>query len=106
MTYNPDSSESHALVDITQTISSSLTPADSGFKQQLKNLRISSGETHGELELPEVAPLIFPGLDEVAMQSEEANKVKKGREFVADYFDRRAQATYVCDPDRLFPQLM
>jgi hypothetical protein len=99
MTYEPDSTATHACVDITQTISSSLTPASSNMRQTFKNLRLSSGKTYGELELPEAAPLIFPALESIASDRTEEgvkkqNKLKSSQKFVADYFDRRAQAQY------------
>jgi len=101
MTYKPESSATHAPVDITQTIYSSMTPATSGFKRTLNNLRVSSGTTRGELEMPEAAPLIFPALDKLADQTGEGaaakkeNVFKRSGKFVADYQDRRAQAKYV-----------
>jgi hypothetical protein len=102
MTYKPESSDSHALLDITQAISSSMNPASSGMKQTFKNLRLSSGKTYGELELPQAAPLIFPALDQLAASTAEEgakkqSKMKSSQKFVADYFDRRAQAQYAAE---------
>jgi len=102
MTYKPDSTDTHTRVDITQTISSSLTPASSGMRQTFKNLRLSSGKTYGELELPEAAPLIFPALESIASDTtaegvKKQNKLKSSQKFVADYFDRRAQAQYAAE---------
>ncbi len=99
MTYKPDSTASHTRVDINQTISNYSNPASSAARQTLRNLRTSSGKTYGELELPESAPLIFPGLDKLAEDSNEAAKNKgkmtsRSGKFVADYFDRRAQAKW------------
>lgn len=71
------------------------------MKEKLKQLRISSGVTHGEAEMPVTcAPLVFPALDSAAAESGEGSsgfkaKSKSTSKFVADYFDRRAQATYV-----------
>ena len=80
-------------------------------KEKMKQLRIASGETHGEAEMPVTcAPLIFPGLDAAAVASSLANEERKGEgisksikaksksasKFVNDYYDRRAQASYVC----------
>jgi hypothetical protein len=96
MTYKPDSTETHARVDITQTISSSMNPASSSTKQTFKNLRLSSGKTYGELELPEAAPLIFPALDSLSA-ADQQSKMKSTKKFVADYFDRRAQAQYAAE---------
>lgn len=79
------------------------------LKEKMKALRIASGETHGEAELPVTcAPLTFPALDAMAAAAFEAKngnsegvassfktKSKSTSKFVNDYFDRRAQATYV-----------
>jgi hypothetical protein len=99
MTYKPEASTTHASVDITQTISSSMTPGSSGMRQTLNNLRLSSGTTYGELELPEAAPLIFPALDTLAASTsaegiQKKSKLKSSQKFIADYVDRRAQAEY------------
>ncbi len=41
------------------------------FKEKMKQLRIASGETHGEAEMPVTcAPLIFPALDAAAIASQ------------------------------------
>jgi hypothetical protein len=102
LTYKPESSDSHATVDLTQAISSSITPASSGMKQAFKNMRLSSGKTYGELELPQAAPLVFPALDQLAASTTEdgvkkQNKMKINQKFVTDYFDRRAQAQYAAE---------
>ena len=65
-------------------------------------MRLSSGKTYGEMELPEAAPLIFPALDRVAEDNsaegvKKQNKLKSKQKFVADYFDRRAQAQYAAE---------
>ena len=102
MTYKPDSSETHASMDITQAVSSTESPASSGMKQTFKNMRLSAGKTYGELEMPEAAPLIFPALDQVAASTSEEdvkkqNKMKSSQKFVAGYLDRRAQAKYAAE---------
>ncbi|KAL2012543.1 hypothetical protein VTN00DRAFT_68 [Thermoascus crustaceus] len=101
MTWNPESDEMHTSVDLASAISASqLDPAESGIRQKIRhNLRASSGDTYGDLEFPETAPLIFPGLDYLAAQTDEGaaetrSNLKKGREFVEDYLDRRAQAKF------------
>jgi hypothetical protein len=95
MTYKPEDTKSHSRVDITSTITSSMTPASSTTKQTLKNLRLSSGKTYGEIELPEAAPLIFPALDSLPEdEREKQGKMKSSGKFIADYFDRRAQAKF------------
>ncbi|TAQ87812.1 hypothetical protein B7494_g3838 [Chlorociboria aeruginascens] len=105
MTYKPESTSSHDSVDVSNMITKNNTPESSAMKQQFKNLRLSSGKTFGEIEMPEAAPLIFPALDEIARgTSAEAvkkqNKLKSSQKYIADYFDRRAQATYAAEnPD-------
>lgn len=99
ITYKPEASASHASVDITQAIDNFDSPAASGFKQGLRNIRLSSGKTYGELEMPEAAPLIFPALDALqdsntAAAVQQQNKLKSSQKFVAEYFDRRAQAKW------------
>ncbi|KAK9371539.1 uncharacterized protein V1513DRAFT_386639 [Lipomyces chichibuensis] len=95
MTYKPDQSSPHEIVDISQTVRQTLEPASSTAKEHLKRLRLSSGTTYGEVELPESAPLVFPALDSLASDNgQEQNKLKRSQKFIADYFDRRAQATF------------
>lgn len=99
MTYKPEQRSSYERVDISQTITKTLTPSTSATREHLKNLRKSSGQTHGEIEMPEAAPLVFPALDQLAAttgdEEQKQNALKKSKKFVADYFDRRAQAEYV-----------
>ncbi|KAF9894969.1 hypothetical protein FE257_004593 [Aspergillus nanangensis] len=72
-------------------------------KKQLKTIRLASGKTHGQLELPEAAPLVYPDLDLVATRAMEGKgmesegtreKLKNAGVWVQDYMDRKAQATY------------
>ena len=78
------------------------------MKEKMKRLRIASGAT-SEAEIPiTCAPLIFPALDAIVDASNQEGldgegvatniktKAKASSKFVSDYFDRRAQATYVC----------
>ena len=80
-------------------------------KEKMKQFRVASGETHGEAEMPVTcAPLIFPALDAAAVTYPAAKgerhsegigsnikaKSKSASKFVNDYYDRRAQASYVC----------
>lgn len=102
MTYKPDSTATHERVDINKAITNYSNPASSTMRQTMRNLRLSSGKTYGELELPESAPLIFPTLERLANDpTEEGQQRKAGamsnKEFVADYFDRRAQAKYAAE---------
>ena len=63
-----------------------------GFKDNLKS---SSGKTP-ELLIPESAELIYPALDALPDDGK-SHKMKSGMNFLSDYFDRRAQATWEAD---------
>lgn len=97
-------------LDINQTIAKYSNPdADmSKMKKGLQNIRLVSGKTRGEIELPEAAALVFPELDRAAGLDQEQQskgksdvnestkeKWKSAGKWVQDYLDRRAQATYV-----------
>ena len=56
--------------------------------------RLASAETKGETEMPEPAPLIFPQLESWVEQGGTPYKPETAG-FLRDYFDRRAQATFV-----------
>jgi hypothetical protein len=98
MTWRPESSQMYENIDLNAAISSAMTSYKSGMRGKFKG---SSGVTYGEYSFPETAPLIYPTLEVLASaDGEEAqklkNKLKKKAAFVADYYDRRAQAEYVC----------
>ncbi|KAL4910010.1 hypothetical protein BDW74DRAFT_165272 [Aspergillus multicolor] len=74
------------------------TDPKTGVRKYTGKLRSHSGTT-GPSEFPVSAPLVFPALDWLAdnANAEQAEKLggyKKFRKFVADYYDRRAQAEY------------
>ncbi|KAF2853644.1 hypothetical protein T440DRAFT_313578 [Plenodomus tracheiphilus IPT5] len=66
----------------------------------LRPIRMSSGRTNVETMPLEVAPLIYPGLEELIelphANPEESFKGRslRNKEFVGDYFDRRARASW------------
>ena len=79
------------------------------IQDSLKSIRVQSGTTKSEFEMPQAAALVYPHLDEAiaqvaadpgAAKSEEAfatrmkNRFKGASAFVADYADRTAQAEY------------
>ncbi|KAI9816919.1 MAG: hypothetical protein M1827_001564 [Pycnora praestabilis] len=99
MTYKPSQKASVEPVDLSETVMKAFTKAPEGFKGKMYDLRMSSGKTRGELEMPEAAPLIYPELDK-ASDAQKKNALKRSGAFVADYFDRRGQATYAAEnPD-------
>lgn len=97
-------------LDINQTAAkySNPDPNMSRLKKGLKDIRLTSGQTHGQIELPEAAELVFPSLDHVAEQAlaEDGkgkepgirDKFKDAGTWVQDYLDRRGQAFYVTLP--------
>ncbi|MCJ1289932.1 hypothetical protein MMC34_001466 [Xylographa carneopallida] len=101
MTYKPDSTSAHETVDISKTIQSKIDPSGSGWHEKMNKIKASSGKTHEELEMPLAAPLIYPGLDAAANASsdeqQKQNALKESQKFVADYYGRRAQATYAAE---------
>ena len=102
MTWNPESPDTHATFDVNSTVSHTLQHP-SGPAKIKNSLRASSGKTYGEMEFPDVAPLVFPALDHLADQTGERavrkrDKLKQKATFVDEYYDRRAQAEYVRDP--------
>ena len=67
----------------------------SKWKQFGMNMRQASGTTHGEIEMPECAPLIFPAVDAVAGDKEKLGKMKRTGNWLNGYFDKQSQAKYV-----------
>lgn len=99
-------------LDIDQTVAqdSTDTQDSSRWTKGLRGFRLASGKTHGEIQLPEVAELVYPDLDRAVehdLQSQAKDggpeklgfqeKWKGAGEWVQDYLDRRAQASYVSD---------
>jgi hypothetical protein len=80
------------------------------IKHSLQSIRVKSGTTKGEFEMPEAAALVFPKVDaalehlgdqamseekkDEAMATKIKTKFQHASAFVADYADRRAQANY------------
>ncbi|KAH8656653.1 hypothetical protein BGZ60DRAFT_417445 [Tricladium varicosporioides] len=110
MTWNPANPHRTEQVDINATIASRANP-NGGVLGAAAKLRSSDGKTYGEWQFPEVAPLIFPGLDEIAAQSggDEAKKQSKMADrmgYVAKYWDKRATAAYAGqNPDSVLAQV-
>jgi len=97
MTWNPESPNHVEHVDLNATIASRST-SDQGMGSKFRS---SDGNTYGDWQFPETAPLIFPALDKLASQTGEdaekkQGKMAKSKNFVANYWDKRATAEYVC----------
>lgn len=69
-------------------------------KQVLRPIRLASGKTDEAMMPLEVAPLVYPGLEDmvqrptVVRDESFKERLQRNKNFVADYFDRRAQANY------------
>jgi hypothetical protein len=91
--------------DQAATKYSQSSPCDAGRTQQLRrDLRPTSCETRGEIEIPEAAELIFPDIDAAARRYEGTDfsgrskaKAKSANKFVQRYLDRRAQSQYAAE---------
>ncbi len=99
MTWNPESTQRVEQVNLTATIASGSSPA-TGLGGLHDKYKSSDGSTYGEWQFPEVAPLVFPALDQLAALTGEdgakkKTKMGKGLTFVANYWDKRATAEYV-----------
>ena len=97
MTFKPSDVDAIAVqTDINTLATKSITPASTKAKATLKQLRLSSGTTKGEVSMPEAAPLVFPAID-ATTTGEQQSAMKKCGAFVSEYLDRRAQAAYNAD---------
>lgn len=65
----------------------------SGAMDFRNKMKVAQGKTYGEVELGEIAPLIYPSLDAAAADPN-SNAFKKASKFLTDYSDKRAQADY------------
>lgn len=94
MKYDLNASESDepSGTNINTTIAADKSSA-TGIARMKKNLRNSSGIC-GEIALPEAAPLVFPGLDEINDENKQ-NRLKSMSKFASDYFDKRSQLFFV-----------
>ncbi|KAK6001229.1 hypothetical protein QM012_002560 [Aureobasidium pullulans] len=96
LTWNPDTDEARTAVDFNGMAAKVMNKQNGNF---MTSLRKSNGKTHGEFQWPETAPLIYPGLDALTSTSSQnaqstKSSLKKKRQFVEDYMDRRAQAKF------------
>ncbi|KIV82281.1 hypothetical protein PV11_04402 [Exophiala sideris] len=115
MTFKPESNQQVMSMDVNtgasatdQALAKAMSNPDSSMSQKMKKLRLTSGTATGEWSLPESAPLVYPALDAAAVAAADGTPVpakkqsalKSSSKFIADYMDRRAQATYAgMNPD-------
>ena len=97
MTYIPESSSPYARFDLNSTVTKSVDQGgSSNMLAKVQNrFKGSHGTTHGNIPYQEVAPLVFPELDELAEQRGDIRSKMKKMDFVADYMDRRSQMQFV-----------
>lgn len=100
MIWGPENPNQSSPVNLSSTIQSSLLANESRMGKVRSRFKSSSDKTYGEMVFPEVAPLIFPKLDNLAEQTSEVarrkrDKLKKKGDFVDEYYDKRARARYV-----------
>lgn len=105
MSWKPNSSSAVETIDLSTTIVKAASTsdglgADQSFQQKLKSqfklLKPQDGQSFGDAEFPACAPLIYPDLDQ-ASDEQKKGWFARGKDFTADYFDRRATAQYIAD---------
>lgn len=85
------------LVDINQNIAEAIEKRESDEGKFWKGLmKGAASKTTHEEEIPEFAPLVFPYLDAMS-EAEKKSSIQQKGAFLADYFDRRAQANFALD---------
>lgn len=98
MTYKPDATKAvqGKATDISEMVYKRSTK--DGFKFAKGKFKKESGTTYAEVNMPESAPLVFPGLEKQSTELGQIQKLSSGKQiqkFLVDYYDRRAQAIYV-----------
>lgn len=92
-------------ISVQQADLNTIISRESAPHKSYQNFRaVSAGRSYGAIEMPDSAPLVFPALDEAAQTQDpaKANRLKSSMGFETDYYDKRAQASYVC-PFLSFP---
>lgn len=99
LTWNPELLDAPATtVDLNSLISKAASDGGSGtIGRLMQKFKSSDGKGYGNI-FPEVAPLVFPEIDQLASDQDGEKKLsglKKKQEFVGGYLDKRAQAKFV-----------
>ncbi|KAJ5912298.1 hypothetical protein N7504_001181 [Penicillium tannophilum] len=104
MTWNPELADAPSTaVDLNSLISQTAGGGSPGTLGRLRHkFKSSDGKGYGNI-FPEVAPLVFPDIDQVASDpnaEKKLSKIKKKGQFVSGYMDKRAQAKFIAkNPD-------
>ena len=88
MSYKPGSSDVSQVIDMKTNNVSAVAAHEAGRSK----FRAAAGRAT-EDQLPECAPLVFPRLER-ASDEEKKGAFKRSMAFVADYYNKRAQATW------------
>lgn len=99
MTWNPElAGDPSTVVDLNTSVAKAAGGSGGDMLSRLQyKFKSSDGKSYGNL-FPEVAPLVFPSLDKLASAEDAEKKISKTKQrhqFVAEYMDRRAQASFV-----------
>lgn len=85
-------------ISVQQVDLRTIISKENTLHKSYQNFRaVNAGRSYGALEMPDSAPLVFPALDEAAQTQDpaKASKLKNSMAFVTDYYDKRAQASYL-----------
>jgi hypothetical protein len=101
MTWNPEDPSMETDVHLQSTVaidaeSAAEGPPNSRMNKMKHDFRVSSGNS---FEFSETAPLVFPALEGLSEDGSENGKqqqgrLKRGKRFVTEYMDKRAQAKW------------
>jgi hypothetical protein len=97
MTWNPQlAGDPSTVVDLNTSIAKATGGGGDMLSRLQSKFKSSDGKSYGDL-FPEIAPLVFPSLDQLASaeDAEKISKTKQRHQFVTGYLDRRAQASFV-----------
>ena len=99
MTWNPELPECPTTdINLDSLITSAASGGGSDLFGRLRHkFKSSDGKAYGNI-FPEVAPLVFPQIDQLATDQDgqkKLAKMKARKEFVSAYMDKRAQAKFV-----------
>lgn len=79
---------------MTTNVTKQIAKRDHEERSKWKNLTsAAAGKSEHEEDIPEVAPLVFPALDNMSDEKKE-NAMKQFSHFMNDYSDRRSQAKF------------
>jgi hypothetical protein len=100
MTWNPELPDAPSTtIDLNSFIFKAAGGGGSDMLGRLRHkFKSSDGKAYGNI-FPEVAPLVFPQIDQLASDKDAQKKfanLKRKKEFVGGYLDKRAQAKFVC----------